>query len=45
MKFALLSGRRVEAQPKLRAICPACSGEVIAKCGQQKWPDKFVQFG
>jgi hypothetical protein len=34
MKFALLSGRRVEAQPKLRAICPACSGEVIAKCGQ-----------
>lgn len=34
MKFALISQQRVEAQPKLRAMCPACGSEVIAKCGQ-----------
>ena len=30
MKFALISQQRVEAQPKLRAMCPACGREVIA---------------
>lgn len=34
MRFALLEDVRVEARPKLRAICPGCGAEVIAKCGK-----------
>ncbi|WP_196140728.1 competence protein CoiA [Aliikangiella sp. G2MR2-5] len=34
MRFALLEGDRVEASPKLRATCPGCGAEVIAKCGK-----------
>lgn len=33
MQFALFEGARVQPRPKLRAQCPGCSGEVIAKCG------------
>lgn len=34
MRFALLEGRRVEASPKLRALCPGCGAEVVSKCGK-----------
>lgn len=34
MRFALLEEIRVEASPKLRATCPGCGAEVIAKCGK-----------
>ena len=38
MRFALLEGKRVEAKPKLRATCPSCQSEVLAKCGKYlKW--------
>ncbi len=36
MKYAVASGRRVEAQPNGRAKCPVCGGEVIAKCGEHR---------
>lgn len=36
MRFARLNGLRVEANPKLRAVCPGCGGEVVAKCGRYK---------
>jgi len=37
MRFALNSkGVRIEAEPKLRAICPLCNEEVISKCGDIK---------
>jgi competence protein CoiA len=36
MRFARLNGLRVEANPKLRAMCPGCDGEVVAKCGRYK---------
>lgn len=34
MRFALLGGIRIEASPKLRATCPSCGAEVVAKCGK-----------
>jgi len=34
MKFALIDGLKVEARPKLRAICPYCSADMVAKCGK-----------
>lgn len=34
MRFALIEGNKVEAQPKLRAICSGCGDEVVAKCGK-----------
>jgi competence protein CoiA len=36
MRFALVDGEKVEAQPKLRGICPHCESEMIAKCGRVK---------
>ncbi len=36
MKFALLNNERIESQPRLKAICPLCDSEVIAKCGDIK---------
>lgn len=36
MRYALLNGQRIEAQPKLRGICPCCNNEVSAKCGVHK---------
>lgn len=45
MRFALVNGDKLEAQPKLKGICPNCSGEVIAKCGRVKvwhWAHKGV---
>ena len=36
MRFALASGRRVEAYPGGRAMCPRCKSEVIAKCGTHR---------
>lgn len=36
MKYALLDGKKIEPQKGLRAICPYCGDEVIAKCGSVK---------
>lgn len=36
MRFALVDGVRLEAHPKLVGDCPACSGPVIARCGEMK---------
>jgi competence protein CoiA len=36
MKFANVSGEKVEAQPKLKGICQHCGSEMIAKCGRVK---------
>jgi competence protein CoiA len=40
MRFALVSGQRVEAYPGGKGICPdpVCNGEVIAKCGTHRVP-------
>jgi len=34
MKFALVNGQRVEAQPQLSGECPACGRAMVAKCGE-----------
>ncbi|WP_269116830.1 competence protein CoiA family protein [Pseudomonas mediterranea] len=34
MKYALVGGTRVQAEPKLRGVCPSCESEVISKCGK-----------
>ncbi len=34
MRFALWEGVRIEASPKLHAICTGCGAKVIAKCGK-----------
>jgi hypothetical protein len=34
MKFALVQGARVEAQPNLKGICAGCSSPMTAKCGE-----------
>lgn len=34
MKFALVDGTRLEAQPKLSAKCPICSDPMVSKCGK-----------
>lgn len=36
MKYAIVSGQRVEAYPRGRGTCCRCSGEVIAKCGTHR---------
>lgn len=34
MKFALVNGRRQEAQPNLSGDCPVCGRRMVAKCGE-----------
>lgn len=34
MKFALVEGRRQEAQPNLSGKCPICEQPMVAKCGE-----------
>jgi competence protein CoiA len=36
MKFALVDGTKTEAIRGLKGICPGCSSELIAKCGERK---------
>lgn len=36
MKFALVEEQRREAHPGLRGECPACSKEMIARCGDHR---------
>jgi len=36
MKFGLIDDQRVEPQPKLKAVCPSCGQDIIAKCGRVK---------
>jgi len=38
MKYALLTGERIEAFAGGRGVCPSCHGEVIAKCGSHRIP-------
>jgi hypothetical protein len=34
MRFALVNGQRVEAQPNLSGECPGCGGLMVARCGE-----------
>lgn len=34
MKFADLDGQRVQPKPKLKAKCPFCGSDVLARCGR-----------
>jgi len=34
MKYAYVGDTRMEAEPKLRGVCPSCESEVISKCGK-----------
>ncbi|MBW3243512.1 hypothetical protein KUV57_12640 [Epibacterium sp. DP7N7-1] len=34
MKFANLNGERLEPAPKLKAKCPFCGSDVVARCGK-----------
>jgi hypothetical protein len=36
LRFALVNNERVEAQPKLKGLCPGCSQPVTAKCGTRR---------
>lgn len=36
LRFALVNNQRVEAQSKLKGLCPGCSQPVTAKCGTRK---------
>jgi hypothetical protein len=36
MRFALIGGEKIEAQPKTKGTCPHCLSEMIAKCGRVK---------
>jgi competence protein CoiA len=38
MKFALVNGQRVEAQPHLSGDCPGCGSSMIARCGELRTP-------
>lgn len=38
MKYAIVSGKRQEAQPGLSGICPCCDSLVIPKCGTVRKP-------
>lgn len=43
MKWAIQKNERITAYPQAKAKCPACSGDVIAKCGdimQWHWAHK-----
>lgn len=34
MRYALVNGMRVEAQPGQKAVCPGCKADVVARCGR-----------
>ena len=36
MRFAILDGKKVEATPKAKGLCPNCGSELIARCGRVK---------
>lgn len=36
LRFALVNNERVEAQPKLKGLCPGCLQPVTAKCGTRR---------
>jgi len=36
MKFALVNGQKKEATKGVKGLCPVCSSELIAKCGEIK---------
>ncbi|NYZ12641.1 hypothetical protein HL658_08770 [Azospirillum sp. RWY-5-1] len=36
MRYAIVDGKKSEAQPKLKGHCPNCDAEMVAKCGRVK---------
>ncbi len=36
MKYALVDGRRQEAEPNLNGTCPACGRPMVPKCGERR---------
>ncbi len=36
MKFAVSEGKRIEATPGAKGVCPGCSAEMLARCGTRK---------
>lgn len=47
MKYALVDGQRLEAQPGLTGTCPTCHDPMIAKCGEVKvrhWAHKGTRI-
>jgi competence protein CoiA len=46
MKFAIVNGSNAEAVKGVKGICPCCSSELIAKCGERKmhhWAHKGIR--
>ncbi|WP_095590273.1 competence protein CoiA [Actibacterium ureilyticum] len=46
MKFADLNGERLEPAPKLKAKCPFCESDVVARCGKVRvwhWAHKSTR--
>jgi len=46
MKFAIVNGKKEEAQPKAKGTCLHCDSEMVAKCGKVKvwhWAHKGTQ--
>ena len=36
MRFAIVEGKKAEATPRAKGVCPNCTSELIAKCGRVK---------
>jgi len=34
MLFSIVNGKKTEASPNMRGICPLCNNEVLSKCGE-----------
>ncbi|GIL24744.1 MAG: hypothetical protein BroJett042_32570 [Bacteroidota bacterium] len=46
MKFAIVDGNKIEAIKGAKGVCPLCSSELIAKCGEFKinhWAHKGIR--
>lgn len=46
MKFAIVDGYKIEATKGAKGVCPLCSSELIAKCGEFKmnhWAHKGIR--
>ena len=36
MRFAIVNGKKAEATPKDKGVCPNCGSELIARCGEDR---------
>ena len=34
VRYAIVDGKRTEAEPRLRGVCQCCGGQTVAKCGE-----------